>query len=103
MITDQNMFRIGVVSAVDAGKKQARVIFPDADDMVSGWLYVLQRPAKTDSQGSHRHNDSLGGATSYSGGHTHNVNAWMPAVKDRVLCAMLYGSETDGFILGAIP
>ena len=102
MITAENMVRVGVVSSIDAAKKTARVIFPDSADMVSGWLYVLQRPAKTDSQGSHRHN-CPDGTTSYAGGHTHTVDAWMPAVKDRVLCLMMVGSETDGYILGGIP
>lgn len=103
MITAENMLRVGVVSSIDANKKTARVIFPDSGDMVSGWLYVLQRPTKTDSQGSHRHTDSLGGNTTYSGGHTHTTKEWMPAVKDRVLCLLMCGTETDGYILGAIP
>ena len=103
MITAENMLRVGVVSSVDATKKTARVLFPDADDMVSGWLYVLQRIVETDSKGGHRHSDSLGGDTSYSGGHTHNTSVWMPKVKDRVLCLMMVGSETDGYILGGIP
>lgn len=92
MITAENMLRVGVVSSVDENKKTARVLFPDADDMVSGWLYVLQHGAGS-------------GYTGYTEGHRHSLggSGWMPKVKDRVLCAMMCGSETDGYILGAIP
>ena len=103
MITAENMLRVGIVSAVNADKKQVRVIFPESNDLVSDWLYVLQRSDETDSQGGHRHTDSVGGSTSYGGGHTHKIAGWMPKVKDRVLCAMMCGEETDGFVLGAIP
>lgn len=74
MIKAENMVRVGVVSDVKSSDKTARVIFPDSNNLVSGWLYVLQRSG-----------------------------TWMPDVKDRVLCLMMCGSETDGYILGAIP
>lgn len=70
----EKMLRVGVVSSVNASKKQARVHFPDQNNMVSDWLYVLQR-----------------------GGN------YTPSVNDRVLCAFVYGDNTDGFILGVIP
>jgi phage baseplate assembly protein gpV len=93
MITAENMVRVGVVSSIDAASKTARVIFPDSADMVSGWLYVIQHP--------------MSGSTGYAGtpSHRHSISGsgWMPAVKDRVLCLMMVGSETDGYILGGIP
>lgn len=94
MTTPENMVRVGIVSSVDNSKKQARVYFPDMNDMVSGWLFVLQFP-----NGS--------GRTGYAGNpsHSHSIGSmeWMPKVKDRVLCLMMCGEETDGYILGAIP
>lgn len=69
----ENLVRIGTVSAVDAGKKKARVLFRDKDNLVSGWLYVIQ------------HSDE-----------------WMPAVNDTVLVLYLPVFNADGFILGAI-
>ncbi len=103
MITAENMVRVGVVSDINANAKTARVIFPDSGNLVSGWLYVLQFPGITmNSAGGHNHSYSEG-TTGWGGGHTHTLTGWMPAVKDRVLCLMMCGSETDGYILGAIP
>ena len=94
MITADNMVRVGVVSSVDNSKKQARVLFPDSANMVSGWLYVIQQTGGS-------------GRTGYAGNpsHSHSIGSveWMPKVKDRVLCLMMAGTETDGYILGAIP
>lgn len=36
------MYRRGIVSAVDPATARVRVIFPDADDMESYWLEVMQ-------------------------------------------------------------
>ena len=103
MITADNMVRVGVVSSVDNNKKQARVIFPESDNLVSGWLYVIQRPGDTTSSAGGHNHSCPDGTTSYNGGHSHTVSSWMPKVKDRVLCLLMVGSETDGYILGAIP
>ena len=73
MATSNTAYRVGIVSSVDSGAKQARVIYPDAGNMVSGWLYVLQ------------------------------TSAWMPNVNDRVLCLVSPATDSDGYILGAIP
>ena len=89
MATTENMLRVGVVSSVDASSKTARVIYSDSG-VVSGWLYVVQQP--------------MSGNTGYTEGHRHSlsVSGWMPMVNDRVLCAILCGDDTDGYILGAI-
>lgn len=72
-MTDPNsMIRIGIVSSTDSDTHTARVYFPDRGDMVSGWLYVVRQ---TD---------------------------WMPSVNDKVLCVMMCGSETDGYIMGVV-
>ena len=101
MITADNMVRVGVVSAVDTTKHLARVIFPESADMVSGWLYVIKSIPETKSAGSHRHTSP--DETNYAGGHKHDMDPWMPKVNDRVLCLLMVGTETDGYILGAIP
>ena len=73
MASSGTSYRVGIVSCVDAGKKQARVFYPDSGNTVSGWLYVLQ------------------------------TTSWMPGINDRVLCLVSFGAESDGYILGAIP
>ena len=70
-----SMVRVGVVSSIDADRKRARVYYPDRSNMVSGWLYVLQRSSE----------------------------AWLPAINDRVLTLHPLGWNTDGYILGVIP
>ena len=88
MIKAENMIRVGIVSAVNASTKQARVIFPESNNLVSDWLYVLQRTDET---------------TTHVDGHIHKITGWMPKVRERVLCVMMCGDETDGYVLGAIP
>lgn len=65
-----NMVRVGTVSAVDAGERKARVLFPDTDQ-TSGWLYVMRQSA-----------------------------SWMPKVNDKVLTIYIPVFNGDGFILG---
>jgi len=86
------MVRIGIVSSVDTSERKARVFFPDMNNMVSDWLYVLQRPREVVD-------------VKESEGHTHSasVTSWLPKVNERVLVIYLYGWNTDGFILGVIP
>ena len=72
--TLKKMVRIGKVSTINTDKKTARVIYEDMDDLVSGWLSVLQ----------------------FSG-------SWMPKVNDMVLVLYLPVFNGDGFILGVIP
>jgi|GEM_PF-1584573 len=84
--------KIGIVSAIDEDSMTARVYFPDHSDMVSGWLYVLQRPGEaltTDTADGHR--------------HTGYVKSWMPAVNDKVLAIYPGGFDMDGYVLGVIP
>ena len=86
MTTETNMLRIGVVSSVQPDGGKARVYFPAYSNMVSDWLYVLRFP----------------NAAVEIEGEDVPVKDWKPAVNDKVLCAFLYGENTDGFILGAI-
>lgn len=102
MITAENMVRVGVVSAVNSSKKTARVTFPESNNLVSGWLFVLQHPVSTSYSGGHTHS-CPDGTTGSAGSHSHSVSSWFPSVNDRVLCLLQCGSETDGYILGAIP
>lgn len=88
------LVRIGIVSAIDAEKQQARVIYKDIG-ITSGWLYVLQ--------GKHKHTVS---ASIGDGGGEHNheltKNSWMPQIDDLVLVLYLPVFNGDGFILGCI-
>lgn len=71
MITAENMLRVGIVSSVDDEKKVARVYFPDAHNMVSDWLYVLQYPAwtyETDTYTEYVEHD-----TELAGRHRHYI------------------------------
>ena len=71
----ESMVRVGVVSARDSDNNMVRCYFPDMDDLVSDWLYVLQRP----------HGNST------------------PDVNDRVLVLYPCGWNVDGYVLGVIP
>ena len=102
MITAETMLRIGIVSSVDADKLKARVYFPDAGNMVSDWLYLIQQPRKTKKDGEHDHTDSMGGTTSKTK-HTHELEPWVPEINDKVLVLYPCGIDKDGFIQGVIP
>ena len=104
MADNNYVFRVGIVSALNSTDKTVRVFFPELDDMVSGWLYVLQRPGETISAseaGAHTHDDEVppGGAH----GHTGTVQTFMPKVNDRVLVCYPAGVGMSGYILGVIP
>lgn len=107
MADTNSMVRVGFVSDVRKPNGTARVCFPDMDNMISDWLYVMRYPnltvhVSTGSAGSHSH----GGAVGSDGGHSHSVSAsvtdWFPNVNDKVLVLMAYGFNSDGFILGVI-
>jgi len=68
-----NITRYGTVSSINTANKTARVIFEDKDNLVSGWLHVIQRS-----------------------------DSWMPNVNDTVLVIYLPIFNADGFILGGI-
>lgn len=111
MITAETMLRVGIVSSVSADGKTARVTLPDAGNMVSGELFIVSQPATLDlslsmnSAGDHHHQDSN---IKTDGSHKHSLNQevkfknWVPTIGEKVLCIFMCGSETDGFILGAI-
>lgn len=79
-ILDQ-LVRIGTVTAVDKGKRLARVKFQDAG-ITSGWLPVLAAPPSIPAHDP--------------------VTPWMPKVNDTVLTLYLPVFNGDGFILGRI-
>ena len=64
MAKTNTSIRIGIVSSINADDSTARVFYPDHNNMVSGWLYVLQRG-----------------------------DSWMPAVNDRVLVVMMEDAD----------
>lgn len=59
--------KVGVVSSVDEANLKVRVMFPDADNMVSDWLFVLQTGGETD--------EAEGMKTDSAGKHKHTINA----------------------------
>lgn len=83
-----SIVRVGIVSSLKESKKQVRVFYPDMNDMVSDWLYVLQRPRES---------------VYTEGAGTGRVQSWMPKVNDRVLVLCPFGWNTNGYVLGAIP
>lgn len=88
----KSMVRIGIVSSLDKEKLKARVFYPDMNDMVSDWLYVLQRPGE--------HVDVK---TAADHKHEAKVTTWMPDINMSVVVLYPYGWNMDGFILGVIP
>lgn len=102
----KNLVRVGIVSDVDKGKMRVRATFPEKDDMVSGWLYVLQHEGasvKVAEDGRHSHTDSQGGSTSTAAAHKHDgstLGAWLPKVNDKVLVLYIPVQNGDGFVLG---
>lgn len=94
MITAETMIRVGIVSSVDLPKLKARVYLPDAGNMVSDWLYVIQRKPKY----------KVGEASSTIT-HTHTVEEdyWLPKVNDKVLVIYPCGIDKDAYIMGVIP
>lgn len=103
----KNLVRIGTVSSIDTDKRTARVIFKDKDEMVSGWLHVLQWHGAgiyVKPEGEHRHDISGGSKTGANGEHDHSANLtyWMPRINDTVVALYLPVFNADGFILGAI-
>ena len=96
------MVRIGIVSDV-TGTGKARVYYPDMDNMVSDWLYVLSYPGlfiTASASGNHDH----GGEVLSAGSHSHliTVQGWMPRIDDTVLVLYAHGFNADGYILGVI-
>ena len=90
----RNLVREGIVSSVDAANKKVRVIYPDKDNMVSGWLSVLQHSGAgvsvvPDGTPVHNHPNTT-------------VTTWMPKVNDTVIVVYLPVFNADGFVLGAI-
>jgi hypothetical protein len=101
----KDIVRTGEVSAIDDEKRLVRVIFHDRDDMVSGWLTVIQSPpfipAKDITQETQPRGGGSGDAAYES--HTHEViiKPWMPKMNDKVLCLYLAMFNGGGFVLGA--
>lgn len=92
MADTDSMVRKGVVSSIDADNYRCRVFFPDMDNMVSGWLYVLQRPGEAVEPEEETEEET-----------NLKVTTWMPKINDRVLVLYQYGWNTEGYVLGAIP
>ncbi len=109
------MVQVGTVSDIDAEKKKVRVKFPGTE-IVSGWLYVLQRPGtglSIKEDGGHSHEIKV--KDTYTGrgdadikavpNHDHKesvTTTWLPKVNDRVVVLYLPIANGDGFVLGGL-
>ena len=97
MAEENSMIRVGIVSDVNPDKLRARVYFPDLNNMVSDWLYVLQRskaPSNVTVEAAEGHTHEASGA---------DQGKWIPEVNDMVVVVYTYGFNTDGYIVGVIP
>lgn len=70
-------FRVGIVQEQDVGRARVRVVFPDYDQMISWWLFVVTPKTQSDKA------------------------YWMPDIGEQVVCLMDAHDE-DGAVLGAI-
>ena len=85
--------KVGVVSSVDEANTAVKVFFPDADNMVSDWLFVLQHGGaidetalKTDKAGKHSHTNS----------HTHTVEVAEASVSLQTAGAHEHTVDVEG-------
>src|SRR5580658_1779001 len=76
-IDEAPSFRVGIVQAQDVVNAKVRVVFPDYDEVVSYWLFVLFAKTQYDKE------------------------YWMPDVGEQVVCLMDSRDEA-GCVLGAI-
>ncbi len=86
----KNLVRVGVISATKKSELTVRVHFPQFNNMVSGWLKVLQHPAEYSVSTQDNHS------------HTVKYRYWMPKVNDLVLVVYTPGFSMDGYVLGVI-
>ena len=102
------LVQVGIVTAVDGGKRRARVKFQETG-IISDWLFVLQHNGanmfiKPYAEHSHEIVGGGGGTASTFPAHDHlpgsHLTYWMPKVNDRVLCLYLPVFNADGFVLG---
>lgn len=107
----ERILQVGTVTAVDGGKRKARVKFQDTG-ITSDWLFVVQHygaGVAVHADGEHTHDItdtfSGGGTASTEPAHNHkgsSVTTWMPKVNDRVLVAFLPVENGDGFVIGGL-
>ena len=100
------MVRVGVVSDVDTANKKIRVYYPALSNMVSDWLFVLQRPFHGAANFAPFH---VGVQIGEAEEHSHPAyvsygdNVWLPKIDESVLVLYPEGCNTDGYVLGVIP
>lgn len=100
-----DIVRIGNVTAVDNGKRIARVWF-DALGIESGWMPVLiTRDFIPDYDGPQQTEERAGGSGEAAfDSHTHPliIKPYMPKVNDKVLTLYVPVFNGDGVILGGV-
>ena len=79
--------KVGIVSAIDEEKTSVQVFFPDSDNVVSDWLFVLQHGGET---------DKADGKTEKAGKHTHTgtKHTHTATVSDATVTMSTAGSHT---------
>jgi len=74
----RDIFRLGEVVETDPENCLVRVKFPDTDELVSGWLQVVQQQTLK------------------------NKHYYMPDIEELVVCVFLGNGPIAGFVLGAV-
>ena len=101
----EGLVRVGTVTAVDNGKRLARVKF-QAEDYTSGWLHVLNNrpfiPGYDMQQRTEYEAGGAGAAAFENHKHDLTIKPYMPRVNETVLCLYLPVFNADGFVLGGI-
>ena len=99
------MVRFGTVTAVDNGKRIARVYFPDMN-LTSDWIPVLiSRDFIPDYDGTQHTEDRAGGSGEAAfDSHNHGlmIKPYMPKVNEQVVCLFEPVRNGRGVVLGGV-
>lgn len=99
------MVRVGIVTAVDNGKRLVQVQYRETETL-SGWIPVLiNRDFIPDYNGTQRTGSRAGGsgdASFASHDHELTIRPWMPKVNEQVLVLYEPIRDGQGFVLGGI-
>ena len=91
--------RYGYISDYDASRHMARVIFPELDNMVSGWLQIIVEHTKRDYMKDGK--EHICKCHHYGGIGYHHDEYYM-AIGEQVACLMNGTGTENGVILGCI-
>lgn len=94
------VMRFGYVSDYDKSKHMARVIFPELDDLVSGWLQVLVEHSRRDFMKDGKEHKCI---CHHAGGAiVKHHDEYYLETGEHVVCLMQGSGTESGVILGCI-